>query len=158
MVANWVYWRCASGASKRIFVTIKSIIDAVKFQIQYSYRHFNVIMCRIDIHTCIFPYYWQDDVSGNQLKLNKNMSCYFNRGIDTVKITPLNRQLVRWNFQVQFSYLHSNVIMCISTLLTRWRKRQSFKILMIFNRGIDTMKMTALSNHKPRILNNYIRI
>jgi hypothetical protein len=50
-----------SGASKRIFVTIKSTIDAVKFQIQYS-------------------------------------------------------------------YLHSNVIMCITTLLTRWRKRQSSKI------------------------------
>ena len=29
---------------------------------------------------------------------------------------------------------------------------------MIFNRGIDTMKITALSNHKPGILNNYIRI
>jgi len=27
---------------------------------------------------------------------------------------------------------------------------------MIFNRGIDTMKITALSNHKPGILNNYI--
>ena len=29
---------------------------------------------------------------------------------------------------------------------------------MIFNRGIDTMKITALSNHKPEILNNYIRM
>ena len=54
MVANCVYWRRASGASKRLFATIKSIIDAVKFLIQYSYCHFNVIMCRIDIHTCIF--------------------------------------------------------------------------------------------------------
>ena len=27
-----------------------------------------------------------------------------------------------------------------------------------FNRGIDTLKITALSNHKPGILNNYIRI
>jgi hypothetical protein len=27
-----------------------------------------------------------------------------------------------------------------------------------FNRGIDTVKITALSNHKPGILNNYIRI
>ena len=149
MVANCVYWRRVNGTSKRIFATIKSIIDAVKFQIQYSYRHFNVIMCMIDIHTCIFPYIWQDDVSGNQLKLNKNISCYFNRGIDTMKITPLNRP---------FSYPHSNVIMCIAKLLTRWRKRQSFKILMIFNRGIDTMKITALSNHKPGILNNYIII
>ena len=73
----------------------------------------------------------------------------FQRGIDTVKITPLNRQ---------FSYLHSNVIMCIATLLTRWRKRQSFKFLVIFNRGIDTMKITSLSNHKPGILSNYIII
>jgi len=31
MVANWVYWRCDSGASKRIFATIKSTIDAVEF-------------------------------------------------------------------------------------------------------------------------------
>ena len=51
MVTNWVYWRRVSGASKRIFVTIKSTIDAVKFQIQYSFHHFNVMMCRIDIHT-----------------------------------------------------------------------------------------------------------
>ena len=27
---------------------------------------------------------------------------------------------------------------------------------MLFNRGIDTVKITALSNHKPGILNNYI--
>ena len=51
MVANCVYWRRVGGASKWIFVTIKSTIDAVKFQIQYSYLHSNVIMCRIDIHT-----------------------------------------------------------------------------------------------------------
>ena len=31
MVANWAYWRCNSGASKRIFATMKSTIDAVKF-------------------------------------------------------------------------------------------------------------------------------
>ena len=31
MVANWVYWRHDSGASKRIFAIIKSIIDAGKF-------------------------------------------------------------------------------------------------------------------------------
>ena len=31
MVANWVYWRRVSGANKRIFATIKSTIDAVKF-------------------------------------------------------------------------------------------------------------------------------
>jgi len=29
---------------------------------------------------------------------------------------------------------------------------------MLFNRGVDTVKITALSNHKPGILNNYIRI
>jgi len=29
---------------------------------------------------------------------------------------------------------------------------------MIFQRGIDTVKITALSNHKPWILNNYIRM
>jgi hypothetical protein len=31
MVALWVYWRRVSGAIKRIFATIKSTIDAVKF-------------------------------------------------------------------------------------------------------------------------------
>jgi hypothetical protein len=31
MVANWVYLRHLSEASKRIFATIKSTIDAVKF-------------------------------------------------------------------------------------------------------------------------------
>ena len=31
MVANQVYWRHVSGASKRIFATIKSTTDAVKF-------------------------------------------------------------------------------------------------------------------------------
>ena len=31
MVANLVYWRSVSGASKRIFATIKSMIDAMKF-------------------------------------------------------------------------------------------------------------------------------
>ena len=32
------------------------------------------------------------------------------------------------------------------------------KYLIIFNRGIDTMNITALFNHKPGILSNYIRI
>jgi hypothetical protein len=45
MVANCVYWRRDSGASKRIFATIKQKTDAVNFQIQYSYLHSNVIMC-----------------------------------------------------------------------------------------------------------------
>jgi hypothetical protein len=31
MVANWVYWQHDSGVSKRIFATIKSTIDAMKF-------------------------------------------------------------------------------------------------------------------------------
>jgi len=31
MVANWVYWQRVSGASKRIFATIKTPVDAVKF-------------------------------------------------------------------------------------------------------------------------------
>jgi hypothetical protein len=48
--------------------------------------------------------------------------------------------------------------MCSATLLTRRRKRQSSKISHDFQRGIDTMKITALSNHKPGILNNYIRM
>ena len=62
---------------------------------------------------------------------SKNISCYFNSRIDTVKITPLNRQLLPWHFQNQYSYLHSDVIMCI-TLLMRWRKRYWARILLIF--------------------------
>ena len=31
MVASWVYWRLDSGASKRIFATMQSTIDAVEF-------------------------------------------------------------------------------------------------------------------------------
>ena len=42
-----------------------------------------------------------DDISG------------ISTGIVTVKITPLNRQLMMGNFQIPYSYLHSNVIMCI---------------------------------------------
>ena len=128
MVENWDYWRHVSGASKRIFATIKSTIDAVKFQIQYCYFHSNVIMCRINIHTsiCIFPYYWQDAINGNQLTLKKIFHVIST--VELVKITPLNWQLMPWNIQIQFSYLHSNVIMCIATLLTKWPKRQSSKI------------------------------
>ena len=32
------------------------------------------------------------------------------------------------------------------------------KLSWYFNRGIDTMEITALSNHKPGIVNNYIKI
>jgi hypothetical protein len=65
-------------------------------------------------------------ISGNQLKyIKKNHAI---STVELVKITPLNRQLMPWNIQIQFSYLHSNVIMCIATLLTRWRNRQSSKI------------------------------
>ena len=91
MVANWVYWRRISGASKRIFATIKSTIDAMKYSNTIQLSSFK---CNHVLLHC-----WQDDVSGNHLKY-----------------------------------------------------------LMIFNRGIDTMKITALSNHQPGIWNNYIRI
>ena len=79
------------------------------FQIQYSYVHSNVIVC-IDVYCHIID---KDDVSGNHLH-SKNISCYFNCGIDTVKITLLNRQLTREFFKyIKYSYLHSNVIMSI---------------------------------------------
>ena len=46
---------------------------------------------------------------------------------------------------------------------SRWRillaePPYSKNISCYFNRGIDSVKITALSNHKPGILNNYIRI
>jgi hypothetical protein len=130
MVANWIYWWCVSGASKRIFATIKSTIHAVKFQIQYNYLHSNVIMCRINIHTgtCIFPYYWQDDVSSNQLKLKFMLFQPWNWYQENYTIKSTIDAVKFSNTTVQFSYLHSNIIMCIATLLTRWRKRQSSKI------------------------------
>jgi hypothetical protein len=29
-------------------------------------------------------------------------------------LRPSNRKLMLWNFQIQYSYLHSNVTMCIA--------------------------------------------
>jgi hypothetical protein len=56
-----------------------------------------------------------------------------------------------WNFQIQYSYLHSTVIMCIATF---WQDNVSDnrQNSWFFNRGIDTVKIRALSNHKPGIL------
>ena len=34
--------------------------------------------------------------------------------------------MIPWNFQIQYSYLHSNIVMRIVTLLTRSRKRLNF--------------------------------
>jgi hypothetical protein len=63
------------------------------------------------------------------------------------------------NLQIQYSYLHSNVIMCIDVyfhIIDKMALVVSAKIISwYFNRGIDTVKITALSNHKPGILNNY---
>jgi len=45
--------------------------------------------------------------------------------------------------------------------ISRFQNGGSFQLKKIshaINRGIDTVKITALSNHKPGILNNYIRI
>ena len=150
MDANLVYWRRDSGASKRIFATIKSTIDAVKFQIQYNYLHSNVIMCRINIHTgtCIFPYYWQDDVSSNQLKLKFMLFQPWNWYQENYTIKSTIDAVKFSNTTVQFSYLHSNIIMCIATLLTRWRKWQSSKMSHDFQPW----------NWYHEILNNYIRI
>jgi hypothetical protein len=44
-------------------------------------------------------------------------------------------------------------------MFSKWRILPVEKnISCYFNRGIDTVKITALSNHKPGILNNYIRM
>ena len=84
------------------------------FQIQYSYLHYNVIILyMLDVRCHII----------DKILNSKNISCYFNRGIDTVNSTQLNQQLMPWNVQIQYSYLHSNIIMCIAKLLIRWRKR-----------------------------------
>jgi hypothetical protein len=66
-------------------------------------------------------------------------------------LRQLNRQLMPWNFQIQYSYLHSNVIMCIATF---WQDNVSDnrQHSWFFNRGIHTVKIRALSNHKPGIL------
>ena len=49
VITNWVYWQHVSGASKRIFATIKSPIDAVKFSntIQLSPFFCNDVYCHI---------------------------------------------------------------------------------------------------------------
>ena len=65
MVANWVYCRRVSEARKRIFATIKSTIDTVKFSNKYSYLHSNVIVCIATLLTR-----WRN-ISGNRLKFQK---------------------------------------------------------------------------------------
>jgi len=79
-----------------------------------------------------------------------------------VNITPLNRQLMLYNFKIQYSYLHSNVIMCIDVYCHIIDKMMyaviGKNISWCFNRGIDTLKITAFSNHNSGILNNYIII
>ena len=67
-------------------------------------------------------------------------------------LQPLNRQLMPWNFQIQYSYLHYKVIMCIDKMTWVVIGKNSKNISRYFNRGIDTVKITALSNHKPEIL------
>jgi hypothetical protein len=66
------------------------------------------------------------------------------------------------NFQIQCSYLHSNVIICIDVywhIIDKKTKAAKIKTnIMLFNCGIDTVKITVLSNHKPGILSNYIRM
>jgi hypothetical protein len=47
MIANWVYWRRVSGASKRIFATIKSTIDAVRY---YIIMEITVLYLKISRH------------------------------------------------------------------------------------------------------------
>ena len=85
MMVNWVYRRRVSGASKRIFATMKSTIDAVKFSntIQLSSFYCNHIL----------PHYWQE------------YSWYFSRGIDTVKITALsNHKTIILNNYIRMFY------------------------------------------------------
>jgi hypothetical protein len=52
--------------------------------------------------------------------------------------------------------------MCIATFIDKMTQAvigwNSKNISWYFNRGIDTVKITALSNHKPGILKNYIRM
>jgi hypothetical protein len=146
MVTNWVYWRRVSGASKRIFVTIKSTIDAVKFQIQYSFHHFNVMMCRIDIHTSymyisVLLTRWQSYLHSNV------MMCRIDIHTSYMYISVL---LTRWQ-----SYLHSNVMMCRIDIHTSYiyifqyycqdDKAVKISCYMYFNRGISenyTIKST----------------
>jgi hypothetical protein len=64
MVANWVYWRCALAEPVNGYLLpLNRQLMLWNYLIQYSYLHSNVIMYR-----CVLSHYWQDDVSGNQLK------------------------------------------------------------------------------------------
>ena len=94
---------------------------------------------------CIFPYYWQDDI--------KNISCNFNRGIGENYTIKSTIDAVKYSNTIQLSPFKCNDVYCYIDV-----SGNRLKYLMIFNRGIDTMKITALFNHKPGILNNYIII
>ena len=56
----------------------------------------------------IFPNYWQDDItnlSGNQLKKNYNISCYFNRGIGENYTVTSTIDAVKYSLNENFNLL-----------------------------------------------------
>jgi hypothetical protein len=76
-----------------------------------------------------------------------------------VYLRPSNRQLMQWNFQIQYSYLHSNVIMCVDVYRciidkSRWRKRLIDKILKIPH-AISTVEFIPWKLHHQ--INNWCR-
>jgi hypothetical protein len=91
------------------------------------------------MYRCVLAHYWQDDASGNQQKFLKYFMLFqpwnWYRENYTIKST-----IYAVKFQIQYSYLHSNISMCIAKLLTRWYKRQSAKILKI-SHDISTLEL-----------------
>jgi hypothetical protein len=63
----------------------------------------------------IFPNYWQDDItnlSGNQLKKNYNISCYFNRGIGENYTVTSTIDAVKYSNTIQLSPFKCNHVYC----------------------------------------------
>jgi len=83
--------------------------------------------------------------------------CSLKSGISSSICGPSNSN----SPQSSYSKLTSSAILFVNKRI-RARICDSAKILkkylMLLNRGIDTVEITALSNQKPGILNNYIRI
>jgi hypothetical protein len=126
------------------------------------------------VHRCELPFYWQDDVDGCNFQginstveiawtmfrilagyrlrhlVNKLVIHIYTHDYIRMEITVLYLKISRHQLSISWSQ--------ISVYWLRYRITNSKNISWYFNRGIDTMKITALSNHKPGILNNYIII
>ena len=101
MVANWVYWRRVSGASKQIFSINKSIIDAVKFSntIQLSPKYILSLICFVRID------FWEQSIWHWRWSLRYELRCPF-------QAQHFNNST--WNFITDLARSQYNVTLEIS--------------------------------------------